>query len=141
MAYRGQSVHVACAFSIIEICAVLYRRFLRYDPRDPARPDRDYLILSKGHGVMAMYACFYEIGWLRDANLDDYFKQNLAYQTAFNLLPYGIAEPPAPGYDFVRDLIEGEMAAIMDGSDVESTLSLANGEANLILDDQLSAIE
>jgi len=73
--------------------------------------------------------------------MGDYFAENIAYQTAFNLLPYGTTEPPVPGYDFVRDLIEGEMAAIMDGADVEATLALANGEANLILDDQLSAMQ
>ena len=89
MAYRGQSVHVACAFSIIEICAVLYGRFLRYDPRAPAWPDRDYLILSKGHGVMAMYACFYEMGWLRDADLDNYFKDGTNLR--------GLCESDVPG--------------------------------------------
>ena len=89
MAYRGQSVHVACAFSIIEICAVLYSKFLRYDPRDPAWPDRDYLILSKGHGVMAMYACFYEIGWLGDADIDNYFQDGTHLR--------GLCESDVPG--------------------------------------------
>lgn len=89
MAYRGQSVHVACAFSIIEICAVLYGRFLRYDPRNPAWADRDYLILSKGHGVMAMYACFYEIGWLGGTDLDNYFKDGTHLR--------GLCESDVPG--------------------------------------------
>lgn len=89
MAYRGQSVHVACAFSIIEMCAVLYRSFLKYDPRDPTCPDRDYIILSKGHGVMAMYACFYEIGWLRDEDLDNYFKDGTHLR--------GLCEADVPG--------------------------------------------
>lgn len=73
--------------------------------------------------------------------MSDYFAANEAYGTAFDLLPYGQAEPPVPGYDFVRDMIEAEMAAIMDGADVEETLALATGEANLILDDQLSAMQ
>ena len=89
MAYRGQSVHVACAFSLIEICAVLYGRFLRYDPLNPAWLDRDYLILSKGHGVMAMYACFYEIGWLGDSDLDNYFKDGTHLR--------GLCEADVPG--------------------------------------------
>lgn len=89
MAYRGQSVHVACAFSIIEICAVLYSRFLRYDTRNAVSPDRDYLILSKGHGVMAMYACFYEIGWLKDSDLDNYFHDGTHLR--------GLCEADVPG--------------------------------------------
>lgn len=75
------------------------------------------------------------------AGLSDYFEANPAYQTAFELLRYGVAEPPAPGYDFVRDMIEGEMAAIVDGADVAETLALANAEANLILEDQLAEME
>jgi multiple sugar transport system substrate-binding protein len=50
--------------------------------------------------------------------LADYFEANPAYATAFDLLQYGTTEPPVPGYDFVRDLMEAEMAAIMDGADV-----------------------
>lgn len=66
MAHAGSTGHVGCAFSIIEIMAVLYRSFLRYPDRDPRHADRDYLVLSKGHGVMAQYACMRELGWLDD---------------------------------------------------------------------------
>lgn len=75
------------------------------------------------------------------AEIQDYFAANEAYGTAFELLEYGTTEPPVPGYDFVRDMIEAEMAAIMDGADVEETLALATSEANLILDDQLAGME
>jgi transketolase len=73
MAYAGSTVHIACAFSIIEILAVLYRNHLRYPDNDPQSPARDYLVLSKGHGVMAQYACFLEKGWLSKGDLDRYF--------------------------------------------------------------------
>jgi transketolase len=73
MAYAGSTVHIACAFSIVEILAVLYRSYLRFGPGDPCSPDRDYLVLSKGHGVMAQYACLHELGWLSDADLQAYF--------------------------------------------------------------------
>ncbi len=70
-------------------------------------------------------------------SLTDYFDANPAYKTAFDLLPYGIAEPPVPGYDFVRDEIAADMAAIADGAPVQSTLDTANATANEILADQL----
>ena len=73
MARAGNTVHIACAFSIIEILAVLYRSYLRYPDNNPAHPDRDILALSKGHGVMAQYACMYARGWLSDTELDRYF--------------------------------------------------------------------
>lgn len=73
MAFAGSTVHVGCAFSIIELCAVLYRHHLRYPGNLPDAPGRDYLVLSKGHGVMAQYACMYEKGWLAAADIDGYF--------------------------------------------------------------------
>lgn len=74
MAYAGSTVHIACAFSIIELMTVLYRSHLRYPGNDPRAEGRDYLVLSKGHGVMAQYACMYELGWLVEADIQGYFK-------------------------------------------------------------------
>lgn len=72
MAHEGGSIHIGCALSLIEICAALFDGVMRYDPADPASPDRDLLVLSKGHGVMALYACFRELGWLSDDDLRRY---------------------------------------------------------------------
>jgi transketolase len=74
MAYAGSTVHIACAFSIIELLTVLYRNHLRYPGNDPRAEGRDYLVLSKGHGVMAQYACMHELGWLDDSHIQGYFK-------------------------------------------------------------------
>jgi transketolase len=74
MAYVGSTVHIACAFSIIELLTVLYRYHLRYPGNDPRAEGRDYLVLSKGHGVMAQYACMHELGWLEDSDIQNYFK-------------------------------------------------------------------
>lgn len=89
MAHRGASPHVGCALSIVEICAALYGGGMRYDPADPRHPDRDLLVLSKGHGVMALYACFRELGWLGEADLANY----LAAGTRIR----GLCEVDVPG--------------------------------------------
>jgi transketolase len=73
MAYAGSTVHIGCAFSIIELLTVLYRNHLRYPGNDPHAEGRDYLVLSKGHGVMAQYACMHEMGWLNDSHIKGYF--------------------------------------------------------------------
>ena len=73
MARAGASVHIACAFSLVEVLAVLYRRHLRQGTGGPRGAGRDYLVLSKGHGVMAQYAILYELGWLNDDDIDHYF--------------------------------------------------------------------
>lgn len=72
MAYRGSTVHIACAFSLVEIMAVLHRNWLRLGDA-PRAANRDYLVLSKGHGVMSQYACLSELGWLGDDELQNYF--------------------------------------------------------------------
>ncbi len=72
MAHSGSTVHIGCAFSIIEILAVLYRSHLRGAKTNPV--DRDYLVLSKGHGVMAQYACLREVGILSEDDIKNYFK-------------------------------------------------------------------
>lgn len=74
MAFAGSTVHIACAFSIIELLTVLYRSHLKYPNNDPQSSERDYLVLSKGHGVMAQYACMRELGWLSDSDIENYFK-------------------------------------------------------------------
>jgi transketolase len=73
MAFAGSTVHIGCAFSIIELMAVLYRNHLRYPGNDPLAARRDFLVLSKGHGVMAQYACMRELGWLKDEAFTSYF--------------------------------------------------------------------
>ncbi|HEY1860949.1 MAG TPA: transketolase [Gemmataceae bacterium] len=73
LAHAGSAVHIACAFSIVEILAVLYRAHLRLGDGAPRADNRDYLVLSKGHGVMAQYACMRELGWLTDADIANYF--------------------------------------------------------------------
>lgn len=73
MAHAGATVHIGCAFSIMELLAVLYRKHLRYPGNEPRAEGRDYLVLSKGHGVMAQYACMHAKGWLPDAAIREYF--------------------------------------------------------------------
>ncbi|QOF81765.1 transketolase [Variovorax sp. 38R] len=73
MAFAGNAVHLGCAFSIIELLSRLYGRHMRYDESNPDDPSRDYLVLSKGHGVMAQYACLYELGWIGRNDIDAYF--------------------------------------------------------------------
>ena len=72
MARHGRSAHLGCALSIVEVCAVLYGEVMRYDRSDPAAAERDVLVLSKGHGVMALYACFRELGWVSDEEICHY---------------------------------------------------------------------
>lgn len=73
--------------------------------------------------------------------LIDYFAQNAAYKAAFDLLQYTKAEPPVPGYDFVRNDVQEKMAAIVGGADVTSTLDEVNTNANQVLEEQMAQMK
>ncbi len=65
----GGRGHVGAALSLVEILRVLYDGVLRVRPAEPAWPDRDRLILSKGHGCLALYAVLAEAGFFPRAEL------------------------------------------------------------------------
>ena len=48
--------HVGGSLSICDLLAVLYGEVMKYRPDDPAWPDRDKLVSSKGHAGPAIYA-------------------------------------------------------------------------------------
>jgi len=48
--------HLGASLSIVELLCTLYFHKLRVDPARPDWPDRDRLVLSKGHGSAALYA-------------------------------------------------------------------------------------
>ena len=64
MVYAGKDGHIPSAFSITDLLNVLYRDFLRVDPRNPDWPERDYFVLSKGHGCLALYAVLEREGFV-----------------------------------------------------------------------------
>ncbi len=92
-----------------------------------------YYTGAEAQAKWAMASKYFPVRQSVAEGLADYFAQNPHYKAAFDLLPYGTAEPPVPGYDFVRDRVEEVMAAIMDGADVAETLGALTIEANEIL--------
>ena len=52
----GGRGHMGSAMSLVEILRVLYDRFIKFDPKNLKKTNRDRLILSKGHGCLALYS-------------------------------------------------------------------------------------
>ncbi len=48
--------HVGGSLSIADTLAVLYGREMKYDPKNPKMPERDKLVVSKGHSGPAVYS-------------------------------------------------------------------------------------
>ena len=56
MVYSANSGHPGGSLSIIDILTVLYFREMNIDPTNPNDPQRDRLVMSKGHASPALYS-------------------------------------------------------------------------------------
>lgn len=64
--------HMGSAFSLVEMLRVLYDDILAFDPARPDWPGRDRMILSKGHGALALYALLADKGFFPPVELERY---------------------------------------------------------------------
>jgi len=58
----AKSGHPGLPMGAADLATVLFTRFLKFDPADPAWPDRDRFVLSAGHGSMLIYAVLHLLG-------------------------------------------------------------------------------
>jgi transketolase len=67
-----EGAHLGGSMSIVELLTALYFGVLRVDPDRPDDPERDILLLSKGHGAAALYAALAERGFFPVEELASY---------------------------------------------------------------------
>jgi len=60
---QAKSGHPGLPMGAADIATILFSRFLKFDPADPAWPDRDRFVLSAGHGSMLLYALLHLLGY------------------------------------------------------------------------------
>jgi transketolase len=60
---KARSGHPGMPMGMADVATVLFSRFLKFDPVDPAWPDRDRFVLSAGHGSMLLYALLHLTGY------------------------------------------------------------------------------
>jgi transketolase len=60
---QANSGHPGLPMGMADVATVLFSRFLKFDPADPAWPDRDRFVLSAGHGSMLLYALLHLTGY------------------------------------------------------------------------------
>ena len=60
---RANSGHPGMPMGMADVVTVLYKNFLRFNPKNPDWLNRDRFILSAGHGSMLLYSLLYLTGY------------------------------------------------------------------------------
>ena len=72
MITKAKEGHIPSSFSIVDIINFLYEKILNYDSKNPNWSNRDYFVLSKGHGAAALFSVFEKFNFLTKKEIDDY---------------------------------------------------------------------
>lgn len=75
MATRAGTGHLGPALGITDVLWTLYSRHLKYDPKNPSWPERDRLILSKGHSCLTLYVTLAKKGFFAEELLKTYCRE------------------------------------------------------------------
>ncbi|NLI93426.1 MAG: transketolase [Peptococcaceae bacterium] len=129
MTNRAKGGHPGGCLSATDILAVLYKCYMRVDPKNPRWPGRDYFFLSKGHAVPAHYAVLIETGFLSKDELKD-------FREIEGRLPAYPSCEITPGIDMSSgSLGQGlsvangtALAAKLNGTDQRAYVMLGDGE-------------
>ena len=60
---KADSGHPGLPMGMADVAYVLWTRFLKHNPTDPAWPNRDRFVLSAGHGSMLLYSLLHLTGY------------------------------------------------------------------------------
>ena len=131
MAHLSRGSHIGSVFSVAEIIAVLYASVLNVDPKDPKKPDRDRMILSKGHAGSAVYAALAETGFFPVEELKTHYANG-------SRLSGHVSHKNVPGVEFSTGSLGHGLAvgagmalgAKMDGAKWRTVVVLGDGECD-----------
>jgi transketolase len=152
MVFEARQGHPGGDMSVTDILATLYFGVVKVDPKAPHAPDRDRVILSKGHASGALYATLAEAGFLPVEALSTYMKpksmlnghpnRNYVAGVEANTGPLGHGMPIAVGValagkmdkaDYRVFVITGD-GELQEGSNWEAAMAAGHHKlANLTL--------
>ncbi len=124
----GKAGHLGGSSSLAEAIAVLYFHEMKIKPSDPSWPDRDRLVLSKGHAALIQYAALCELGYFP--------REELKRVKSLNGLLQGHPDLSIPGIEAVTgSLGQGlsiglgmALALRLDGKDSRVFVIMGDGE-------------
>ncbi len=72
---QAQSGHPGMPLGMADIATVLWKKFLKFNPKNPHWFNRDRFVLSNGHGSMLLYSLLHLTGYNLDINELKNFRQ------------------------------------------------------------------
>ena len=147
--------HIPSSFSIVDILDYLYGNILNVSPQNINSMERDFFILSKGHGCGAFYVVLHKYGFLSDQDLQDYSTKNgiLGGHPDSTIVPGAEASTGSLGHGFptavgialglkIKNMKNRVFSLLGDGESQEGTIwEAANIGANQKLDNLCAIID
>ena len=72
LSHQARTPHLGSSLSFVDLLVFLYWKFLKISPNQVTAPNRDRFILSKGHGITALYAVLAEKSFFSPELFKDY---------------------------------------------------------------------
>src|SRR5215475_600511 len=122
----GGGCFIGASLSCVDLLVYLYKRVLRISPETLQNGARDYLLLSKGHDVPALYGVLAELGFFRAERLRNHLT------TADSI--YWHPNREIPGVEFHSGSL-GHLLAVGIGIALDIKLRCGNGRVFVVLGD------
>ncbi|MEQ1761345.1 MAG: transketolase [Vicinamibacterales bacterium] len=131
MCHRAGTAHLASCLSCIDLLTAIYWHAARVDPSRHKAPERDRVILSKGHAAMALFATLAKRGFFDPSVLDTYCLDGsaLAEHPSLDCVPGVEASTGSLGHglSFGLGTVLGER---IQGRDIRAYVVMSDGECN-----------
>lgn len=123
---RGGGCFLGASLSCTDLLVHLYTRVLRVAPDAVDNPDRDYLLLSKGHDVPALYGTLAELGFMPTTRLANHLSPDDCL--------YWHPNRGVPGVEFHSGSL-GHLLSVGAGIAMDAKLRKSNSRVFVILGD------
>jgi transketolase len=121
----ANSGHPGMPMGMADVAAILFAEYLKYDPGDPAWPDRDRFVLSAGHGSMLIYALLHLTGY--------------AHPTMAEIAGFRQLRSPCAGHpeNFLIEGVEATTGPLGQGLAMAVGMAVAERHLNAVFGDAL----
>jgi len=122
----GSAGHLGGSCSLAETLAVLYFHKINFNRNNMKDPNRDRLVLSKGHAALIQYACLYEMGFFP--------KEEIKKVKTLNGLLQGHPDLSIPGIEAVTGSL-GQGLSVALGMSLALKLDKSSARVYVIMGD------